>query len=108
MAFLKSIKLSGFLSFPPDSAAIDLTPLNVLIGPNGSGKSNFIEAIELLRAAQQRSRRLSATVGEFKSGCGREIRVANRRRSKSSLMVRRSIPICGTASPLSHPASGRK
>ena len=44
------MKLSGFLSFPPDSAAIDLTPLNILIGPNGSGKSNLIEAIELLHA----------------------------------------------------------
>jgi predicted ATPase len=51
MAFLKSIKLSGLLSFPPDSAAVELTPLNVLIGPNGSGKSNLIEAIELLHAA---------------------------------------------------------
>jgi predicted ATPase len=51
MAFLKSMKLSGFLSFPPGSAAIALSPLNVLIGPNGSGKSNLIEAIELLHAA---------------------------------------------------------
>ena len=50
MGFLRSIKLSGLLSFPPDSAAIPLTPLNVLIGPNGSGKSNLIEAIELLRS----------------------------------------------------------
>ncbi len=49
MSFLKSIKLSGFLSFPPDAEAIPLTPLNVIIGPNGSGKSNLIEAIELLR-----------------------------------------------------------
>ena len=51
MAFMQSMKLSGFLSFPPDSAAIDLRPLNILIGPNGSGKSNLIEAIELLHAA---------------------------------------------------------
>ena len=51
MAFLKSIRLSGLLSFPPDAAPLDLTPLNVLIGPNGSGKSNLIEAIELLHAA---------------------------------------------------------
>ena len=50
MAFLQSIKLSGFLSFPPDSPAFDLTPLNVLIGPNGSGKSNLLEAFELLHA----------------------------------------------------------
>jgi len=50
MAFLRSIQLSGFLSFPPDSAVLSLEPLNVLIGPNGSGKSNLIEAIELLHA----------------------------------------------------------
>jgi predicted ATPase len=50
MRFLHSIKLDGFLSFPPNSAPIDLEPLNVLIGPNGSGKSNLIEAVELLRA----------------------------------------------------------
>jgi len=50
MTFLKSIKLSGFLSFPPDAPVVDLTPLNVLIGPNASGKSNMIEAVELLHA----------------------------------------------------------
>jgi len=50
MIFLQSIKLDGFLSFPPESATIDLTPLNVLIGPNGCGKSNLIEAVELLHA----------------------------------------------------------
>jgi predicted ATPase len=48
--FLKSLRLQGLLSFPPDSEAIPLTPLNVLIGPNGSGKSNLIEAIELLHS----------------------------------------------------------
>jgi predicted ATPase len=48
--FLKSLKLTNFLSFGPESREIELTPLNVLIGPNGSGKSNFIEAIELLHA----------------------------------------------------------
>jgi predicted ATPase len=51
MAFLKSIRLSGLLSFAPDAPNLDLTPLNVLIGPNGCGKSNLIEAIELLHAA---------------------------------------------------------
>ncbi len=55
MAFLKSIKLSGFLSFPPDAEAIPLTPLNVIIGPNGSGKSNLIEAIGLLSSASKSS-----------------------------------------------------
>ena len=42
---IQTLRLSGLLSFAPDSAPLDL---NVLIGPNGSGKSNLIEAIELL------------------------------------------------------------
>ncbi|MFA7239691.1 MAG: AAA family ATPase [Sulfuricellaceae bacterium] len=50
MHFLKSLRLDGFLSFPPGSDAITLGPLNVLIGPNGSGKSNLLEALELLNA----------------------------------------------------------
>ncbi|MGL4461772.1 MAG: AAA family ATPase [Planctomycetia bacterium] len=50
MSFLQSIRLSGFLSFPPDSPATRLTSLNILIGPNGSGKSNLIESLEVLRA----------------------------------------------------------
>lgn len=48
--FVNSLRLGGLLSFPPESPAVELTPLNVLIGPNASGKSNFIEAFELLRA----------------------------------------------------------
>jgi len=48
--FLKSLRLDGLLSFPPNSESIPLEPLNVLIGPNGSGKSNLIEGIELLHA----------------------------------------------------------
>lgn len=50
MPFLKSLRLDGILSFPPNSEAIPLQPLNVLIGPNGSGKSNLIEGIELLHS----------------------------------------------------------
>lgn len=50
---LKSLKLGGVLSFAPDSPAVELLPLNVLIGPNASGKSNFIETIGLLRATPQ-------------------------------------------------------
>jgi len=50
MVFLKSLRLDRFLSFPPDSPALELTSLNVMVGPNGSGKSNVIEAVELLRA----------------------------------------------------------
>ncbi len=48
---IERLKLTNLLSFGPDSPALDLRPLNVLIGPNGSGKSNFIEAISLLSAA---------------------------------------------------------
>ena len=47
---IQSLRLSGLLSFAPDSPPLDLRNLNVLIGPNGSGKSNLIEAIELLAA----------------------------------------------------------
>lgn len=50
MHLIKSLKLDGFLSFPPDSPPIELGPLNVLIGPNGSGKSNLMEALGLLNA----------------------------------------------------------
>jgi len=49
--FIKSFRPSGILSFCPDIEPISLLPLNVLIGPNGSGKSNFVEILELLRAA---------------------------------------------------------
>jgi len=48
---LKSINLTGFLSYGTSSEAIQLRPLNVVVGPNGSGKSNLIEAIELIRSA---------------------------------------------------------
>lgn len=47
----ESIRLQNFLSFGPESEAIELQPLNVLIGPNGSGKSNLIEAFSVLQAA---------------------------------------------------------
>lgn len=51
MLFIKKLRLSNLLSFPPNSEqAFELQPLNVLIGPNGAGKSNFIEALELLHA----------------------------------------------------------
>ena len=48
---IERLKLTNLLSFGPESTALDLRPLNVLIGPNGSGKSNLIEAISLLGAA---------------------------------------------------------
>ncbi|MBP7053024.1 MAG: AAA family ATPase [Phycisphaerae bacterium] len=48
---LREIKATNLLSFGPQSAPLELRPLNVLIGPNGSGKSNLLEAISLLRAA---------------------------------------------------------
>ncbi len=49
--FIKTLRLRNLLSFGPDSQAIGLEALNVVIGPNGSGKSNILEAIELLRAS---------------------------------------------------------
>ena len=48
--FIERIKLENLLSFGPDTEALELRPLNILIGPNGSGKSNLIEAIGLLKA----------------------------------------------------------
>jgi len=47
---IRRIKPEGLLSFGPDTQALELGPLNILIGPNGSGKSNLIEAIGLLQA----------------------------------------------------------
>jgi len=38
----------NLLSFGPDTEAIELRPLNILIGPNGSGKSNLIDIVGLL------------------------------------------------------------
>src|SRR3990167_7448050 len=66
--FLRSLKLTNFLSFGPESQDIDLTPLNVLIGPNASGKSNFIEALELLHATPtdiSDAIRIGGTAGEW-------------------------------------------
>ena len=49
--FLKSIKLTNFLSYGKSEGPTQLRQLNVIVGPNGSGKSNLFEAIELLRSA---------------------------------------------------------
>ena len=46
---IQKIELRNFMSFGPDSPAVELGPLNVLIGPNGSGKSNLVSAIDFLR-----------------------------------------------------------
>ncbi len=46
---LRSLHLTGVLSFGPLAEPVPLRALNVLIGPNGSGKSNFLEAIALLK-----------------------------------------------------------
>jgi predicted ATPase len=48
---IHEIRPRNLLSFGPDTAALPLGNLNVLIGPNGSGKSNLIETIGLLQAA---------------------------------------------------------
>ena len=50
MKTIQQIRLDSFLSFAPESEALELEPLNVLIGPNGAGKTNLIEAVELLHA----------------------------------------------------------
>ncbi len=47
---LREIRLTNLLSFGPETEALPLESLNVLIGPNGSGKSNLIEALALMRA----------------------------------------------------------
>ena len=47
----KSLHLRNFLSFGSDCLPVELGPLNVIIGANCSGKSNFVEAIDLMRAA---------------------------------------------------------
>jgi predicted ATPase len=49
--FIKSIKLTNFLSYGSSTPDTELKSLNVLIGPNLSGKSNLIEALAILRAA---------------------------------------------------------
>jgi len=51
MSFLRSIRLRNLLSYGPQSAELQLKPLNVLIGPNASGKSNLIEGLSILGAA---------------------------------------------------------
>ncbi len=48
---IHELKLNGILSFGPDTVALEMRPLNVLIGPNGSGKSNLVEALGLLRSS---------------------------------------------------------
>jgi predicted ATPase len=48
---LRQIGLHNLLSFGPNSSALSLDKLNVLIGPNGTGKSNLIEAIALMRTS---------------------------------------------------------
>lgn len=48
---IRTIRISGLLSFGPEGVDVPLQNLNVLIGPNGSGKSNFLEVLSLLRSA---------------------------------------------------------
>jgi len=48
---LQSIQMRSFLSYGPESEAIPLKRLNVVIGPNGSGKSNLLEAVALMQSA---------------------------------------------------------
>jgi len=46
---IRSIRIQNLLSFGPETPALELRALNVLIGPNGSGKSNLIEVFGLLQ-----------------------------------------------------------
>ncbi len=48
---LYELTLRGVLSFGPDTPALELRRLNVLIGPNGSGKSNVLAALDVLRSS---------------------------------------------------------
>ena len=70
--FLKSLHLKSFLSFGSDCPPVELGPLNVIIGANGTGKSNFIEAIDLLRAAPSVSESLNARAAVRDGGGVRE------------------------------------
>ena len=47
---IQRLRPRNLLSFGPDTEALALRELNVIIGPNGSGKSNLIEALGLLAA----------------------------------------------------------
>jgi predicted ATPase len=47
---VREIRLRNLLSFGPETEALPLERLNVLIGPNGSGKSNLIESLAMMRA----------------------------------------------------------
>lgn len=48
---IRSLEMKQFLSYGLSGSDIELLPLNVLVGQNASGKSNFLQIIELLRAA---------------------------------------------------------
>jgi predicted ATPase len=48
---IRSLQMRNFLSYGPDSDAIPLKSLNLIIGPNGSGKSNLLEGIALMQSA---------------------------------------------------------
>ena len=69
---LKSLHLRDFLSFGRDCLPVELGPLNVIIGANGAGKSNFIEAIDLMRAAPSTSDRSNSRAVVREGGGVRE------------------------------------
>jgi predicted ATPase len=51
---LRRVRLENILSFR-DAVVSEIGPVTFLIGPNASGKSNFLDALNLLRAAPQKS-----------------------------------------------------
>ena len=61
---IERIELKNFLSFGPDSPAVELGPLNVLIGPNGSGKSNLMDALDFVRTIPTGFGKAAALVGD--------------------------------------------
>ena len=68
---LRSIRPRNLLSFGPETPALKLEALNILIGPNGSGKSNLIEALALIRATPVVPQNSSADIlGVLRRGGG--------------------------------------
>ena len=98
---LESLHLRDFLSFGRDCLPVELGPLNVIIGANGAGKSNFIEAIDLMRAAPSNSigptpARLSAKAAECASGSGKAQRMIPGPASTQCLTIRAGKRIFAT------------
>ena len=95
--FLKSIKLTNFLSYGESSKWVDLHPFNVIVGRNGVGKSNFLEAIGFIRSATalSESTNLLATISRG-GGVQNWIWKGTRKSSQASLDAIFGEPIGGS------------